>query len=248
MHSFAAREKKRSIELATSATSSVNYRYLTSHEKKARLRSTKNETRAVRIRLKRLEVKLSEIVEKNGIVPDEELSTDMCDPVDQSDSHIRDQYKDDTFQYLFWEQQKEAMGREGVKKNGIRWHPLVFKWCLYLRHQSSKAYETLRDSVCIALPSQRTLRDYSNAVKASAGFSSEVDHQLLKAAKLESSQKHHTPIALLIDEMTIKEDLVYDKHSGKVVGFINLDDDDMGEIILGKSMIAFMVKGALHKS
>ena len=70
------------------------------------------------------------------------------------------------------------MGREGAKKNGIRWHPLIIKWCLYLRHQSSKSYETLREPGILALPSQRTLRDYSHAVNTGAGFSSEVDHQL----------------------------------------------------------------------
>ena len=61
---------------------------------------------------------------------------------------------------------------------------LMIKRCLYLRHQSNKAYETLRESGCISLPSQRTLRDYSNAVKARAGFSMEMDQQLLQAAEL----------------------------------------------------------------
>ncbi len=56
----------------------------------------------------------------------------------------------------------------------------MIRWCLYLRHCSNKAYDTIRES---ALPSQRTLRDYSNAVKADAGFSSEVDQQLLQASK-----------------------------------------------------------------
>lgn len=107
------------------------------------------------------------------------------------------------------------MGTEGTKKNGIRWHPLFIKWCLYICHPSSKAYKTLRDTGVIALPSQRTLRDYSNAVKADAGFSFEVDKRLLHSAKLESSEKSHSLIALLIIEMSIKEDLVYNKHLGK---------------------------------
>ena len=33
------------------------------------------------------------------------------------------------------------------------------RWCLYLRHLSSSAYELLRDSGVVKLPSQRTLRD-----------------------------------------------------------------------------------------
>ena len=78
--------------------------------------------------------------------------------------------------------------RVGTKKNGIRWYPLIIKWCLYLRHQSSKAYETFRQSGCIQLPSQRTLRDYSHAVKAGAEFSS---CQLIETANLRFSPNFH---------------------------------------------------------
>ena len=52
----------------------------------------------------------------------------------------------------------------------------MIRFCLYLRHQSSKAYDTLRESDVIQLPSQDTLRDYSHA--AEPGFSYEVDDQL----------------------------------------------------------------------
>lgn len=68
----------------------------------------------------------------------------------------------------------------------MRWHPLMIRWCLYLCHQSSKAYETLRQSGCLHLPSQCTLRDYSHCVKAGAGFSTEVDCHLMKAVNMES--------------------------------------------------------------
>ena len=36
----------------------------------------------------------------------------------------------------------------------------------------------LRDSGCIQLPSQRTLRDYTHYISAGIGFSAEVDKQL----------------------------------------------------------------------
>lgn len=94
----------------------------------------------------------------------------------------------------------------------MRWHPLMIKWCLYIRHQSQKAYEVIRDSGVICLPSQRTLRDYSNCVEAKAGFSRDVDDQLMKAANMGSCPKWHKLVILLLDEMYMKEDLVYDKH------------------------------------
>ena len=56
---------------------------------------------------------------------------------------------------------------ERSKEDGIRWHPLIIKWCLYLLYQSSKLYE---ESSILALPSQRTLSVYSHAVNTGAGF------------------------------------------------------------------------------
>ena len=54
---------------------------------------------------------------------------------------------------------------------GMRWDPLMIRWCLYLRHLSSGAYEMLRSSGVLHLPSQRTLRDYKYYTTAKAGFS-----------------------------------------------------------------------------
>ena len=109
------------------------------------------------------------------------------------------------------------------------------------------------------LPSQRTLCDYSNAIKADAGFSSEVDQQLLQATKLRTSPSYHALLLILMDEMHIREELVYNKHTGKLVGYANLgdinnhlsrferllseDDDATDEIPLAKSMLVFMVRG-----
>lgn len=136
---------------------------------------------------------------------------------------MKEKYPEGSFLRIFWNQQKEAASRAG---KGRRWHPLMIRWCIYLRHLSGKAYEVLRDSGCIQLPSQRTLRDYTNSVKAAAGFSTDVDLLLIQAAKLDTCQAWQKLVVMLLDEMHIKEDLVYDKHSGKMVGFANLGDID----------------------
>ena len=39
----------------------------------------------------------------------------------------------DSFQRLFWEQQYEAVKQKDPRT--MRWHPLMIKWCLYLRHK-----------------------------------------------------------------------------------------------------------------
>ncbi len=101
---------------------------------------------------------------------------------------------------------------------------MMVKWCLYLRHKSSGAYELLCDSGCLALPCNNTLRDYTHYVRVIVGFSGDVDCQLACAVKLESCHDFQKCVLILIDEMHVKQDLVYDKYTGALTGFANLGD------------------------
>ena len=49
-----------------------------------------------------------------------------------------------------------------------------------------------------------------------------MDQQLIDAIDL--SKEGNRYVALLLDEVHIKEDLVYDKHSGSLIGFANMGD------------------------
>jgi len=53
-----------------------------------------------------------------------------------------------------------------------------------LRNKSSGAYEALRNSGCIFLLSQHTLRDYTHCFDITVGFSNNVDKMLMSVAKL----------------------------------------------------------------
>ena len=141
-----------------------------------------------------------------AILIDGDTDADMRTVMAEEKGQLFKRFPEGTFQHLFWEEQKKA----AAKKNmcGVRWHPLMIKFCLYLRHQSSKGYEILRDSGCIQLLSQRTLRDYSHAVKAEPGFSPEVEHQLMVAADVIKRKEWEKLEVILLDEMYIKEDLV----------------------------------------
>lgn len=90
-----------------------------------------------------------------------------------------------------------------------------------LKLLSSSAYHSLRSSGFITLPSERTLRDYTHLFKADTGFQTEVDDMLKKEVKSEAWMKY---VVLLLDELKVKESLVYDKSSCKVIGFVELDD------------------------
>ena len=91
-------------------------------------------------------------------------------------------------------------------------------------------------------------------MKSTVGFSTEVDNQLIQAI---GHQEWEKLVILLMDEMYIREDLVYNKHTGQLVGYTNLGDinnhlldferqlqmeQDPEEISLAKTMMVFMVK------
>lgn len=234
--------------------SHTNYRYLTTPEKVNRLSSLHGLYTSTKKQLDRLKQKVAAIADQHGNVM-EQHHDDFLSIMEGEGKSVFTELPENSFKRIFWQQQFEAASRQD--KRGMRWHPLMVKWCLYLRHQSNKAYETLRDSRCISLPSQRTLRDYTHFVKACSGFSAEVDNQLSMAANLSSCEEYQKLVILLLDEMHIKEDLIYDKHSGNLTGFANLGEintnlldferqisDEIGSMeIPAKTMMVFMVRG-----
>ena len=109
-------------------------------------------------------------------------------------------------------------------KQGILWHPAIIRWCLYLYHQSSGAYSTFRKSSVIALPSERILRDYRRFASSTPGFSRDVDLQLLDLVNVQEPADLANSVSVILDEMNIKEGLVFDKHTGSLTGFTDLGD------------------------
>ena len=79
------------------------------------------------------------------------------------------------------------------------------------------------ESGCIHLPSQRKLRYYTHCVRSQTGFLAGVDKQLMGAANLPSCRSWERLMILLLDKMYVREDLVYVKRTGKLVGFTSLD-------------------------
>ncbi len=92
----------------------------------------------------------------------------------------------------------------------------MIKWCVNLKLISSSAYNALRTSGFLKLPSERTLRDYS-------------DKQLLDEVNAKSLPPSRKFVGLILDEMKLKEGIVYNKTSGSVIGFTSIGDinDDL---------------------
>ena len=84
---------------------------------------------------------------------------------------------------------------------------------------------------------------------------------LIHAAKVDSCPEREKNVILLLDEMHIREDIVFDKHSGAMIGFTRLGDvndhllqfersltnDQSSSPPLAKSMMVFMVRGLFSK-
>ncbi len=250
-------------ETRTDPRGRTNFKSLTKEELGIRLKRLSTLQASTSRKLATVEAKLKATVESCGHVVDDQTHSDLTGMIEQHSSNVMSQHPPGSFPRLFWEQQLKVAQQKDSR--GMRWHPLMIKWAIYLHYRSSGAYETLRTSGLIALPSQRSLRDYTHHFQAKVGFSDEVDQQLVSHPHVRGAEVWQRHVILLLDEMHIREDLVYNKHTGALVGFANL-----GEITshlqeferslettettktqacppLAKSMLVIMVRGLFTK-
>lgn len=227
LRSLYGRWKKTSSpsESRSAVSSHTNYRYLTTPEKKMRLANLRSENKALHRQVDQLKQHISRLTDTNGIIVEEDMDADLRRIMDDNDEIICSTNSPQSFEYVFWKQQREAMSKSDARQ--MRWHPMMIKWCLHLHMLSSASYNSLRSTGVIKLPSERTLRDYSNVVKARSGLQADVDAQLVEEAKLAEIPEYQKYVALVFDEVKVKEDLVYNKHSGEVIGFVDITDINM---------------------
>uniref|UniRef100_A0A1X7U031 Transposable element P transposase n=1 Tax=Amphimedon queenslandica TaxID=400682 RepID=A0A1X7U031_AMPQE len=76
----------------------------------------------------------------------------------------------------------------------------------------------------IELPTRSTLNDYTHWISAKPGFSHEVDMFLRSEAKIDELEEWQRFVVLILDEIKIQEDLVFDKSGHRLHGFVNLGD------------------------
>ena len=83
--------------------------------------------------LDRLKRKIAKASESTGVTLDEQTH-DFKNITTSSDSSVFfENLPKDSFQYIFWRQQVEAANKKVAKS--MRWHPLMIRWCVYLRHR-----------------------------------------------------------------------------------------------------------------
>jgi hypothetical protein len=203
-----------------------------------KLRATVKETRLKCKQLEEQVQKLQRKIEEDGVAISEALEKDLLKIMGGKNLEATPHMK------FFWEQQMRLLQ---VPKMGRRYHPQVIRFALYLHGKSPAAYRELGESGALILPSERVLRDYKNYFKPKAGINKEnIDCLKEKTSSFSAVQRY---VAVVMDEMKIQSNLVYDKVSGDLIGFVdlgdpmtsfaNLPEDDA----IASHALAFLVRG-----
>ena len=205
-------QQPKEVQEKTDPKNHTNYTFLSSLEKTTRLGNLHEQVCILHQTINRLRDQVKKLIDENAIVVEDDLDEALAEIVTEKSPFVASSYEEGSFAYIFWDAQQKATAIRNSKS--IRWHPLMIRWCLYLRHLSSSAYEAIRESGVIKLPSQRTLRDYTYYTKATVGFSVDLDEQISKAAKIDSCLEQEKYVIISMDKMHIKEGLAYNKHTG----------------------------------
>ena len=200
--------------------------------------------------IKKLRSEIAALTEQKGVQVDPQLHSDMTTMMQDCD--LDKFFPKGSFRRLFWEEQFKMAKQKDARQ--MRWHPTMIRMCLNIKLLSTSAYHALCTSGFIKLPSERTLRDYTHHIKSKPGFSDEVDEMLSKEAKLADIPNWKKHVTIVIDELKVKEKLVYDKYETRVIGFVNLGEvnDQLDKLECGNDnpevatyVLTLMVRGIL---
>ena len=183
-----------------------------------RLRNVQAAKKTAQQTVHRLEEKLQSAIEKEGVDLLEEDACDMNDLMDEMNESEKQRIARSQFQSIFWNQQR--MYNRLQDKRQMRWHPLMIRFALNLKYLSYNAYRAVGNF--LALPSRRTLCDYTHVMSANAGISSEMIVRLKDDMKFDSCDSAEKIVGIMLDEMKVKSGLVFNKRTDKLVGFVDL--------------------------
>ena len=107
------------------------------------------------------------MIDDEGVDLEEEDVADLNDLMNETEAVKARNH----FQSIFWNQQSKY--NELDDKRRMRWHPLMIRFALNLKYLSSFAYTAV--SNVLALPSKRTLCDYTHIMSVNAGINCKVE-------------------------------------------------------------------------
>ena len=214
----------RRADADVSISSSRTHASMSTEELKAKLTNMRSIKNGLQARVQRLTRKLEKSINEQGTALKQGDCEEMLTMMKSRSAEVSTAFPDKTsFQRLFWDQQMKCQNAKD--KRAVRWHPMIIKWCLFMQNKSSKAYRAAREAGFIELPSERLLFDYSHITEASTGFRPDaldlLKEEAKRSGKEDSNFKRY--VGLLQDEIKVKSDLVYDKHTGELIGYLDLN-------------------------
>lgn len=241
---------------AISTHSHTNERWLTAAQMEKKSLQMKSRLKASDKKITYLLAKIQESHDKFAINVDDDLHNGLAQIMNDHTMEINKKYQENTFHHLFWNQQVTNILKYPTQR---RWHPMIIRWCLHLRMLSGSAYNAL--SRVLVLPTDRTLRDYTHYIKAGVGVQVDVTNQLMSEANIDGLEDWQKYVALVFDEVKIKEGIVYNKHDCSIVGFVDLgpvnntllnfesslSQSESTTMPVAKQMLTFMVRGLFIK-
>ena len=194
----------------TATSSRTKYCHLTPTQKDERMRNLSQSLRQVKQQVNRMEAKVKKLLNDQAVRLQGDDASDIAHIVADVTSEVREKFAENSPQRIFWEAQVHYNSLKD--KRQMRWHPLAIRFALNIKYLSSSAYRGIRQSGVIALPSERTLADYTHWVTPQVGV------QLEFVEELQTLMAEDVPCglrqcALSMDEMKIKSGLVFNKHT-----------------------------------
>lgn len=108
-------------------------------ELKEKCQGYKLQCNRLKLRVEKLKSQLRTEINTVGEELQEKDNSDFVDMINECDNEIIKAYPDEnSFQRLFWEEQKKY--NKLCDKRQMKWHPMIIKWCLFLRHKSATTY------------------------------------------------------------------------------------------------------------
>ena len=244
LHHRRTNMKKKSAEVSVSKHMRIDL--MDRNQLERRLRDVGQELSTLKRENSKLKALVEKTVSTNGVQIHGHLG-EICTNVLNKDCPAIGITPDSPAAFL-WEQQKKA----ALSRKGMRWHPLMIRWCVSIYLKSPSTYRHLRDTGFMILPDRTTLNKYFNFTEGRSGFNPEIVKLLVDQIKnYEDFQRN---VGIAFDEMKIKSGLVYNKASGKLVGFCEMgdmnaelmkfnDDCEKNSQDLATYMLCIMAKG-----
>ena len=121
--------------------------------------------------------------------------------------------------------------------------------------KSASAYGDIRyyeksGTGILILPSRRRLRDYKNYIRPERGFNKSIINELKN--KIKNFSYNEKFFVILMDEMKIQSNLVWDKHTGELIEYVNLGDTELNYATLEKTdniathILAFLIRSIVN--